>query len=117
MSHGSHEKTDAYAKPLVIAAVVMVVFILACMMFGVVYFKTLDKAFKTDLNAYKPKDVYGSPKLQLSGSAELHSFRETETELLNSYGWVNREAGIARVPIERAMGYMLTRGELKTAEK
>lgn len=116
MSHGSHEKSDAEAKPLVLFAVGMVIFILACMLFAAFYFKSLDKVFKTDLKAHKATDVYGSPKLQVSGSTELQQFNAKQNEIVNSYGWVNREAGIARVPVERAMGYVLSRGELSVAE-
>ena len=29
--------------------------------------------------------------------------RQTEAALLDSYGWIDREAGIVRIPIERAM--------------
>ncbi len=36
--------------------------------------------------------------------------RHSEAERLESYGWVDKEGGIARIPIERAMEVMLQRG-------
>ncbi len=36
---------------------------------------------------------------QFPSAAEL---RAKEAEVLNSYGWVNQEAGVVRVPVDRA---------------
>ena len=36
--------------------------------------------------------------------------RQGETEKLSSYGWVDKEGGIARMPIDRAMDVMLEKG-------
>jgi hypothetical protein len=38
---------------------------------------------------------------------ELHELRQREEQLLGSYGWVSRQDGIVRVPIERAMEMIL----------
>lgn len=36
-------------------------------------------------------------------ASQLQQLRQKENEVLNSYGWVSREEGIVRIPIERAM--------------
>jgi hypothetical protein len=41
------------------------------------------------------------------GEPELRTAEDTD---LNSYGWVDRTAGIARIPIDRAMQLLLERG-------
>jgi hypothetical protein len=38
-----------------------------------------------------------------SASGRGDALREAQRHTLESYGWVNREAGLARIPIERAM--------------
>jgi hypothetical protein len=50
------------------------------------------------------------PRLQMNPIRELAAVREAERERLESYGWVDREKGIAHIPIERAMEITLERG-------
>ena len=47
------------------------------------------------------------PRLQVSPPAELKEFRDRENAALNSYGWINRTNGVARIPITRAMDLIL----------
>ncbi|HEX6386838.1 MAG TPA: hypothetical protein VF177_19405 [Anaerolineae bacterium] len=50
------------------------------------------------------------PVLQEAPAEDLAELMAVETERLNSYGWVNEEAGIAHIPIDRAMGLLIERG-------
>jgi hypothetical protein len=50
------------------------------------------------------------PNLQISSTADLKAFRAREERDLNTYGWVDKNAGIVRVPIARAMELVLQRG-------
>jgi hypothetical protein len=51
-----------------------------------------------------------APLLQISPRLDLRDFRAQEDNQLNSYGWVDRRAGVVRVPIERAMELVLQKG-------
>ncbi len=46
------------------------------------------------------------PRLQIDAGAELQAFRAEKRSQLNTYGWVDRDAGIAHIPIRRAMELM-----------
>jgi hypothetical protein len=50
------------------------------------------------------------PRLQAAPEADAAEMRAAEEEFLNSYGWVDEEAGIARIPIEEAMALIAERG-------
>jgi hypothetical protein len=50
------------------------------------------------------------PRLQANPPRDLRDYRRHEEALLSSAGWVNREAGIIRIPIERAMALVAERG-------
>lgn len=50
------------------------------------------------------------PQLQISSRLDLHYFRAQEDKQLTNYAWVDRSAGLVRVPIERAMELVLERG-------
>jgi len=45
----------------------------------------------------------GAPMLEANERAELRDFLMNQEKQLNSYGWVDEKAGVAHIPIERAM--------------
>jgi len=53
----------------------------------------MDKAFKDN----------GAPMLETNEMGQLREFVTNQENQLNSYGWVDEKAGVARIPIERAM--------------
>jgi hypothetical protein len=50
------------------------------------------------------------PRLQVNAPADLHAWRAKEDAQLNSYGWVDRDNGIVRIPINRAMELVAQQG-------
>ena len=50
------------------------------------------------------------PRLQTEPREDLAALRTREDETLSSYGWVDRNAGVVRIPIDRAMELTLQRG-------
>jgi hypothetical protein len=51
-----------------------------------------------------------APRLQVDPAADLAALRAAESARLASYAWIDREHGIARIPIARAMALLATRG-------
>lgn len=51
-----------------------------------------------------------APRLQERPENELLTFRLEEQDALTSYGWVSESAGVARIPIERAIEILAERG-------
>ena len=56
------------------------------------------------------KEQFPAPRLQLAPEADLAALRAREDEVLNQYGWVDKKAGVVRIPIERAMDLIAQRG-------
>ena len=50
------------------------------------------------------------PRLQLDPARDLAKFRAREETRLDGYGWVDRDKGIARIPIAQAMKDVIARG-------
>jgi hypothetical protein len=50
------------------------------------------------------------PRIQANPAADLKTLVEEERAILTTYGWVDRQAGVARVPIEVAMQRVLEQG-------
>jgi hypothetical protein len=51
-----------------------------------------------------------SPRFQENPQQELQDLRARQKALLEGYGWVDRQAGVARIPIEDAMKMVVERG-------
>lgn len=50
------------------------------------------------------------PRLQVNPTVDLNQVRQSQEEILQSYGWVDKATGKVRVPIDRAMDLVLQRG-------
>lgn len=50
------------------------------------------------------------PRLQQFPENEFYEFRLREDAVLHQYGWVNKETGVVRMPIEQAMRLAVERG-------
>ncbi len=50
------------------------------------------------------------PRLLTNEPAHLEAYREAQDAAVSSYGWVDRQAGVVRIPIERAKQLILERG-------
>lgn len=51
-----------------------------------------------------------TPRLQTQPFKDLYLLRQHETEQLTAYGWVDKGAGVVRLPIDRAMERLLEQG-------
>jgi hypothetical protein len=47
---------------------------------------------------------------------DLLQLQAREEAILTSYGWINQDAGIVRIPIDRAMALMAEEGPPPTGE-
>lgn len=65
-----------------------------------------------DTRVVTPQTItqFPEPRLEDNERTELDGFRYAEEEKLNSYGWVNQDAGVVHIPIERAMQLIAQRG-------
>jgi hypothetical protein len=111
--HAGYEKRDASAKGIAWFAFAMVVAAIV-MHVGLWLFELgLNRMYPEGGPASrigKPRIEPPPPRLQSSPAADLHELRAVEDVTLSSYGWVNRDAGVIRIPIQRAMELTSERG-------
>lgn len=50
------------------------------------------------------------PRLQVEPAQELRQYLDQQEQRLHSYGWVDRQAGVVRIPIDRAIDLLAQRG-------
>jgi len=109
-----HETSDASLK----AALLLMLMTLGFVLVGVVSMYFLF-GWVIDYQASKdtpPSPLESSrapftgPRLQVAPPLDMDEMKATENEVLTSYDWIDREAGIVRIPIDRAIGLLAERG-------
>src|SRR5271166_4921768 len=60
----------------------------------------MDKAFKDN----------GAPMLETNERGQFKDFLINQEDQLNTYGWVDKDAGIAHIPIKQAMDLIVQQG-------
>jgi hypothetical protein len=50
------------------------------------------------------------PRLQTEAPQDLNRYRTEQDRMLNSYGWVDPNAGVVRIPVTRAMDILMGKG-------
>ena len=119
-----HEHTDIdpsvgykFALWLAVAMLLSVSIVYGTFFFFERQIKSADAvAQKYPLAAARARPEPPAPNLQNQPFKDIYELRNTEAEKLTTYGWVDREGGIARIPIDRAMEVMLQRGFPARAE-
>jgi hypothetical protein len=109
-----HEERDANVKIIFILAVAMVVTIVLVGVGSGIYYYYLSKNWPHSGTATAPvidqSQVPPPPQLQTSPQQDLKKMREYEDARLRTYGWIDRQAGVAHIPIDRAIDLTAQRG-------
>ena len=56
-----------------------------------------------------PPTAMASPPLQSAPALDLAALRRQKHAMLNEYRWIDRDKGVVRIPIERAMSLLIAR--------
>jgi hypothetical protein len=112
MSERGHERTDMNPKYVVYFGVGLVVVGLA-MFVGIWWmfrqFKREQAGRQTPPALVTTPTPVPEPHLQISPQKDLEELRRKENEILSTYQWIDRDNGVARIPIDRAMQLFVER--------
>ena len=113
-SEHSHEKSDAHPGSIAgfeVALLLLVVFSMAAMG-GLFYYLSHREAVAD--TSRSPLAVEGAlppaPNLQVAPASDIEQLHAAENMRLNTYGWVDKEQGVVRIPIEKAMEIVAKQG-------
>lgn len=56
------------------------------------------------------REIPAGPLLQATPHVDLQTYCEDQQQQVNTYGWVDQQAGVVRLPVDRAMDLILERG-------
>ncbi|MGA2630779.1 MAG: hypothetical protein ABSG54_11255 [Terriglobia bacterium] len=108
-----YETRDVTLRPAVWAAMGLALLILAGMLASWLAFKYFVRVQKLGPPASpfeNTRELPPAPRLQVTPAEALKAYQAEENTKLTSYGWVEKNAGVVRIPIERAMELSLERG-------
>jgi len=115
--HGGYEKTDAdagdtYRAGLYILGTMMVTALVVVPMYRFLGRREArEQAPAATVLKADPKAAPAAfPRLVTAEPAVLAEFRAQEDAFLTSYGWVEKDKGVTRMPIEVAMKFVAERG-------
>lgn len=114
VTQSGHEKTDASPRGLIYFAAVIAVILAVVALLLIVLFKHFQKTepagsfVATPFEAVEPTPP--SPRIQPDPRVDMRTYADSQEKLLNTYGWIDRQNGIVRLPIDRAMELLLERG-------
>ena len=112
MSRG-HERSDMNPKYILYFGIALVVagLVIQVGVWGMFRFFEHEQAQRESqpalVEAPKPPP---EPRLQVNPRQDLADLRAKEDRTLNTYGWVDRNAGVVRIPIDEAIRLILQRG-------
>ena len=111
-----HEESDVNILAIfgfggALVAVAVVVYLLVYVLFGFLDGREgVSVPAEYPLAAAQEHRVPPEPRLQEHPREDLSELRAKEDAVLGSYGWVDRNAGVVRIPIDAAMKLVLERG-------
>jgi len=106
-----HETTDVHVWQVGKFAIALAVLCIVSLgvLFGLFrYFQAREHT--AEVKPVDPVKTFPQPQLQRTPALDLKAIRDAEDQQLATYGWVDREKGIVRIPIDRAIDLLAQRG-------
>ena len=111
-----HEERDVRARPIALAALGLAAVGVAAFLAMHLLLDFFASRHSRETAAPSPlAGAYGmkeppEPRLQTAPLDDLLALRARDAAALDAYAWVDREAGVVRIPIERAIAVLAERG-------
>jgi hypothetical protein len=110
-----HEESDASIQGIAftaagLAVTVALVYLLVSGIFWYLAEHPLSTPPPNPMAETDPQQFPPQPRLDVHPTIEVQELRSDEDKILSTYGWTDKEKGVVRVPIDRAMELQLERG-------
>jgi hypothetical protein len=103
----AHEGADLHIRKVVSVAALLAATLVLSILILALFFRHLEKTYPARTSEAAPQvqasDLPPVPRLQTNPLRDLQAVRAVENSHLERYAWIDREHGVAQIPIERAM--------------
>lgn len=108
---GGYEKQDVGFRFAMVFVSALIAAVVVVMVFLVWFYRVVaPPPPPQQTGATTARRLPPAPVLQANPAVDMQKFREREEQKVFSYGWVDRQAGIAKVPVQKAMEIVAERG-------
>jgi hypothetical protein len=109
-----HETRDADIRPIILtgAGLALTVVLVGVLVYGIFQYLSAHPAtsFQASPMAVFDSQIPPVPRIEEHPAIEIQQLHAQEDCTLSTYGWVDKKAGVVRIPIDRAMELQLQRG-------
>lgn len=105
-----HEPTDFSPSYIAVSGIILTVVAIGLYVLVWGFFNYFSKPPGPTQRATDLERSISAPRLQVDPHTDLERIRKREIEILSSYDWINKQDGIVRIPIDRAMDLVANRG-------
>ena len=106
-SPSAHEGADLHIRNVVKVAALLGATLIASILVLALFFQHMEKSYPERTSEAAPvvaeSDLPPLPRLQTNPLRDLQAVRAVEDSHLDRYAWIDRDHGVAQIPIDRAM--------------
>jgi hypothetical protein len=106
-SPAAHEAADINVSRIVRIVALLGVIVVTSILALLFFFRWAEHSYPARMSEASPTvldtDLPPQPRLQTDPTRDLQAVHAAEDAHLNHYGWIDRNQGIAQIPVERAM--------------
>jgi len=102
-----YERTDIESSAIAWLAAGLALFVIATPLLMPLVFP---QSMRHRTPSAPPALSANTPRLEITPQGDYRSFRRSEAQFVNIYGWTDRSQGVVRIPLRRAMELLAQRG-------
>jgi hypothetical protein len=109
-----HEGQDADIWPIVLTGIglALTVLVVGVIVYGIFrYLETYPiTSVQSNPMAVLDSQIPPAPRIEEHPAIEIQELHAQEDQMLSTYGWIDKNKGVVRIPIDRAIELQLQRG-------
>ena len=110
----AHETRDVARRPIILAGLglALTVAVVGLIVYGMFRYLGTQPVRNIRVNPMAAEDsqIPPAPRIEEHPAIEIQLLHAQEEKILSTYGWMDKKAGVVRIPIARAMELQLERG-------
>jgi hypothetical protein len=106
-----HEQSEVSVRLIVVSLAFLAVTTLLVLLLVVGIFRYFYRSYSTEEAIKQTQPVIPpEPRIEVAPYEQYQQLRVQEDHILNSYAWVDKDSGVVRVPIDRAIDLLSAKG-------